>query len=86
MSPEGQARNAGAIRMQQAQCHRANGNGNSIVFQHTPTPQKSTPTEKTLDDHPTIDYGAASERTLFSGKGPAHKERSLYGRRTQKTT
>jgi hypothetical protein len=51
MSPEGQAGNAGAIRMQQGQCHRANGNANSIVFQH-PTPQKSTPTEKTLDDYP----------------------------------
>jgi hypothetical protein len=38
MSPEGQAGNAGAIRVQQAQSHRANGNANSIVF--------------TLDDHP----------------------------------
>jgi hypothetical protein len=42
--------------------------------------------KKPLTTIPTIDYGAASERTLFSGKGPVHKERRLYGRRTQKTT
>ena len=56
MSPEGQAGNAGAIRMQQAQCHRANGNAHSIVFTLSFLP---------LTTIPTIDYGAASKRTLL---------------------
>jgi hypothetical protein len=44
-------------------------------FSAHPTPQKAPPLKKRLTTIPTIDYGAASKRTLFSGKDPAHKEK-----------
>ena len=66
MSPEGQAGNANHLRMQQVQRHWASGKVPQIIgFSADPHNGKNTHQKKPLTTVPTIDYGAASERTLL---------------------